>query len=129
MKKYLLIFFLFTFFSGCMDRAIDKRNLRICNKSIGMIYFFVSENDVFTNPYQDYSEEVLNANNCIRQDTSALYIDKPINWDEFIKNCKDGKMRVIIVSKDSIDKYGLKKVIFESIFTQKYLLDIDNLKK
>ncbi len=128
-KSFWLILLLFTMLSSCMDRAIDSRNLKIYNKSNSVIYFFVSKNDAFTNPYQNYSEKVLNDNNRVKQDTFAYFIDKPINWEEFIKDCMDGKMRLFIVAKDSIDKYGFKEVISNSIFTQKYLIDIDYLNK
>jgi hypothetical protein len=127
MKIYCLIFLQLFILLSCMDRAIDNRDLKIVNESNKIIYYFVSENDSFTKPYQDYSEYVLNTNNSISQDTFAYFIDKPINWEDFINNCKDRKMRLFIVLKDSVDKYGLKVVISKGIYTQKYFIDIDDL--
>lgn len=129
MKRLWLIVFLSGLLFGCLDRAIDKRDLKIYNKSNNTIYFFISENDVFINPYQDYSNEVIDVNYSVKQDTFAYFIDNPINWDEFIKDCEGGKMRLYIVAKDSVDKYGLTKVIFKNIYTRKYFLDIDYLNK
>ena len=129
MKKYCLIFLLSLILFSCMDRAVDNRDLKICNETNDMIYFFFFFYDIFANPYQDYGEDVLNFNNSVKQDTFAYFIDKPINWEDFIKDCKDGKMRLFIVTKDSVDKYGLKGVISKNIFTQKYLIDIDYLNK
>ena len=106
MKRYSLIFLLSLILCSCMDRAIDNRELKIYNESNGIIYYFVSESDIFVNPYQDYSADVLNSNNSVKQDTFAYFIDKPINWEDFIKDCKNGKMRLFIVKKDSVDKYG-----------------------
>lgn len=127
-KIYWLTVFIFVLLSSCMDK-VDNRNLKIYNKSDNTIYFFISKSDLFSNYGRDYSEEVLETNNCVKQDTFAYIIDRPIFWNEYIKNCLGGKMRLFIVAKDSIDKYGLKTVISKSIYTQKYLLDINDLKK
>ncbi|MFN8259109.1 MAG: hypothetical protein U0W24_25695 [Bacteroidales bacterium] len=129
MKSCCLIFLLVSIFCGCLDRAPDNRKLKIYNKSNDIIYFFISEKDEFSDPYQDYSEKAIDAVDKVKQDTLAYFIDNPINWEEYIKDCQDGKMRLFIVAKDSVDKYGLKMVISKSIFTKKYLIDIEYLNK
>lgn len=129
MNRYSLIFLLSFLLISCLDRSIDNRNLKIYNMSSDTIFFFISENDAFTNPYQEYSEETIFSEDMVKQDTFAYYTDNPISWEDFIMNCKDGKMRLFIVAKDSVDKYGIKEVISQSVFTQKYLIDIDYLNR
>ena len=128
MKKNWFIIFLSLILCSCMDR-VDNRNLRIYNNSDETIYFFVSKNDLFINPYKDYSTDRLNTNYCVKQDTFSYFVDRPVYWEEYIKDCKDEKIRLFVVAKDSVDKYGLQMVMSKCIFTKKFLLDIDSLNK
>ena len=128
MKRFWLMFFLSAVLIGCMDR-VDNRDLKICNNSSDTIYFFISQNDVFTYPYQDYSDKELNIKNSVVRDSCIYFIDRPIYWNGFFKDCEDGKMRLFIVAKDSVEKYGLRKILSKNIYTKVFKVDINELEK
>lgn len=48
-------------------------------------------------------------------------------WEDYIGLSKDKKMRLYIVEKDSINKYGWEKVHSMNLYNKKYTLDIDDL--
>lgn len=110
-----------------MDKAIDRRDVKVINKSKDSIYCLMSGSNSFKTPYIDYSEAVINENYIIPKDTFINIIDKPLNWEEYIMKSDEGKMRLFIISKDSVVKYGWREVLTRNIYTKVYQLTIDDL--
>ena len=131
MKKinYLIVNLVIIVFNSCLDIAHDTRDLKIINKSNAIVYCLISDSDSFTNPYIDYKESGLDKLNKLKKDTSINYPENPKNWEDYIKSAEKGKLRLFFISKDSIDKYGWKRVLTNNIYTKVYKLDMEEIRK
>ena len=120
-KSYAkLIVILMLMITSCMRDRVDNRSLSIINNSNETIYWIRLYNDKFEKPENWDSDIIL--------PTSNTYLIQPKpSWDDLIKSIEDGKLRIYIVNKDSVNKYGWDNVYKKSIFSKKYLIDMQYL--
>lgn len=144
MKKLKIIIFLL--FITCIINAcwekVDFENLKISNKSDKIIYCSISNNDEFFD-YSKYllSQRIKSGENIKVIDLTDLYLSdiiladttikvpRPMIWSDYINKSKDGKIRVFLIEKDSIDKYGWKYINDNTLYNKKYLLTLDDLEE
>ena len=122
MKKLILLLICFNFL-GCMDR-IDNRSLLIKNNTADTIYAVMTQ--------EDFSHYVNLNQMGILQSDSILPKEKYSRlgtrlWQDYIDMSNDKKMRLYIIQKDSINKYGWEGIHAKNLYNQKYTLDIDDL--
>ena len=120
-KSYAkLIVILMLMITSCMRDRVDNRSLSIINNSNETIYWIRLYNDKFEKPENWDSDIIL--------PTSNTYLIQPKpSWDDLIKSIEDGKLRIYIVNKDSVDKYGWDNVYKKNIFSKRYLIDMQYL--
>lgn len=63
----------------------------------------------------------------IKKDTTSILDSRPQSWKRFIDSSPDKKLRLFIIAKDSIDKYGWEGVHANKLYNKKYILDIEEL--
>jgi len=141
MKKICVLLFLILFVS-CMD-YIDKRELLVNNKSTSSIYSIISPNDSLnaSDFYIEYRKDEKNypdskANNInsfvfeeINSREKIENHDRPRDWKSFFEKCKNNQLRLFIISKDSVEKYGWRKIFAKEIFNKKYIFSLNDLEK
>jgi len=116
--------------NSCFDKSGDTRDIKIYNRSNGVVYCLKSKSDSFKYPYIKYQETIVDKYHKIKKNNFIYLDDNPREWESYINNdCKNGKLRLFIISKDSIDKYGWGKVLINNLYTKVYKLDIEDLKK
>jgi hypothetical protein len=89
----------------------------------------MSQSESFKDPYYDYTVDVMEKYYRINKDTSVFLKDKPRTWEGYISNSKNGKMRIFIVSKDSVNKYGWEILLTKNIYTKVFKMDMKDLEK
>lgn len=142
MNKQLRSIFTFSLFfilASCMDR-LDNRSLTIFNNSNEAIYNIISPNDSLNG--SGHYNEFLHKGNYIytKEDSINRFIfleivpnvkmqsnDRPNNWDLYFESINDKKMRLFIIYKDSVDKYGWKEIFKKNIYNKKYYLSLEDL--
>ena len=120
-KSYAkLIVILMLMITSCMRDRVDNRSLSIINNSNETIYWIRLYNDKFEKP-ENWDHDII-------LPTSNTYLIQPKpSWDDLIKSIEDGKLRIYIVNKDSVDKYGWDNVYKKNIFSKRYLIDMQYL--
>lgn len=118
--SFLTIFFLFT---SCMDK-IDLRELNVSNTSGKKIYTIINDLNI--------EDDIVNKNGFVGfQDSLATditkEIDGPEDWKTYISHSMNQKLRLYIIEKDSVDKYGWEAIGKRNIYNKKYELDIETL--
>jgi hypothetical protein len=122
-----------------MDR-LDNRNLMIFNNSNKLIYNIISPNDSI-NVLGYYNDFIYKGNNIyLKKGNIKMFVfiginpkeklpsnDRPNKWDLYFESINDKKMRLFIIEKDSVDKYGWKEIFKKNIYNKKYLLTIKDL--
>lgn len=127
MKKHFLLASLVLLVS-CTPKE-ETRKIQIFNKSNNIIYCFIGTTDKLTEPYIDYPESYLESYK-INPDTFQYLYNKELKWETFIdRECNNGKLRLFIVSKDSVNKYSWEEVLENNIYSTVYKLDIEALNK
>lgn len=63
----------------------------------------------------------------IEPDTKYASHDRPSHWDSYFESIPDKKIRLFIILKDSVDKYGWHKIFEKQLYKKKYELKIENL--
>ena len=48
-------------------------------------------------------------------------------WEKYIEQASDKKLKIFLIEKDSIDKYGWEKIFEKNIYNKQYNLTIDDL--
>lgn len=134
------VFFIVFILTGCMDR-LDNRYLTIANNSDKVIYNIISPNESL-NGSGHYDEYLRDEKTYIytREDSINKFVfleikpninmntnDRPRNWDLYFESINDKKMRLFIIDKDSVDKYGWKEIFKKNIYNKKYLFTIKDL--
>jgi hypothetical protein len=134
------VFILLFILTSCMDR-LDNRYLTITNNSDKIIYNIISPNESL-NGSGHYDEYLHDENTYIltREDSINKFVfleikpninmntnDRPRNWDLYFESINDKKMRLFIIEKDSVDKYGWKEILNKNIYNKKYLFTIKDL--
>jgi hypothetical protein len=135
-KEIVLSFILLTF---CSCDKLDTRELIVKNSSDKIIYSILSENDNMNDSgfYYEYQNDFDESK---RGDYDAPFIfekimsgkmiansDRPRYWDNYFKRLEDKKARLFIVDKDSVDKYGWKKIFSKNIYSKKYFITLEKL--
>ena len=137
-----LIFYTFTYFIfiSCMDK-FDNRDITISNISNNDIIYSLSKTDtVFDIETSKILKYELDGKDVLKIDVSYSFIDslninkthridsRPFDWKSYYDPYNKGnKMRLYIIKKDSVDKYGWEGIYKHNIYNKKYTLDIDDL--
>lgn len=134
MKKTKLYFLLLiaAVSTSCFD-SYDSQRITVLNKSSDTIYSIVSPNDDMLGSgfYEEYSkgdDYIYTKNDStfmfrfseIYPGSEVENHDAPRFWKDYFDSATDEKIRVFIVSKDSVNNYGWKKVFKEQLYTKKY---------
>lgn len=124
------IYFILLFLVSCnCERPLDKRNIKFINKSNGIVYFIPSRNDYVNNLHAGLDDASKDEIYKTLKDSINTIFDKPNDWDNYIQYSQDGRLRLFVISKDSVDKYGWQKVFDSNIYTKVYKVTIDDLNK
>jgi hypothetical protein len=140
--RTIFIFLLFFIISSCVFDRIDKRRLMIYNNSNKEIYNVISPNDSIYR-LENYDDFVYKGNYIYTKEgdiklfgfTSIKPKEKLPNnggstkWDVYFESINDKKVRLFIIKKDSVDKYGWKEILKNNIYNKKYLFTIEDLDK
>lgn len=130
MKRIFFMFYLILAFQGCiLEDPLDKRDVKFLNKSKGAVYGIDSRTDSLDDHYAQLDDTGMEELFKTLQDSVILIRDKPWSWDKHIQNSKDGKLRFFVISKDSVDKYGWRKIKDRNIYTKVYKVTIEDLNK
>jgi hypothetical protein len=129
MKERVLYLIMIIYLNSCLDYGPDIRNIKVSNKTEKDVYCLSASSDSFTNPYIDYYKKGMDEFFLIKQDSAINIPDKPKKWDSFFSKCKDGKMRIFIIDKDSVNKHGWEDVLTKGIYNRVYKIDMDYLEK
>ena len=144
MKNFSLLIVLTFIFVSCHNR-IDLRNIIISNNSENKIIYSLSITDtIFDLEKFKVKQRLLKGEQFSYIDITGLFIDslvqketniidsRPSHWKSYYDPYDKGdKMRLFIIKKDSIDKYGWEGIHQRNLYNAKYLLDIakpDSLK-
>lgn len=126
-------------FGSCMDNIPSDLSVR--NNSRKSIYSILSNSDKFI--ADGYYEEFQKDENHIKTKKDSIYSfvfteifpnatepchDGPLNWEEYFKSLPDGKIRMFIISKDSVEKYKWYKIFKNQVYIKKYELTLQDLK-
>lgn len=139
-KKGLLILFFCTIFFNCYE-GYDTDNITIDNQSNDSIYSVLSLNDEIFDYNKFLTKERLDKGEKLSKiDITGLFISdvilpktenqdsgRPREWKRYINSGVDKKMRLFIIKKDSVNKYGWKQIHQNKIYNKKYLLTLDDL--
>lgn len=127
-KNILLLVITLTLFS-CMDR-VETMKIKIINHSRGTVYCFKSMSDSLSKSKNvDFTDSLFDVSCEVKKDSTYLVGNVLSDWGIFIDDCDDKKLRLFIISKDSIDKYGWTQVLKENIYSKVYKLDMNGLKR
>jgi len=112
-----------TLLTSCVRDKVEMRKLKISNNSNDMVYWIRSESGRFEKPYFNSDLDTI--------PKQSIYSIGSFNvsWDARIERSKNKKLTIFIVAKDSIDKYGWEYVYKQGIITEKYIVDMEYLKK
>lgn len=119
--SFLTIFFLFT---SCMDK-IDSRKLEVSNSSEDKIYTIITDLNIENDTLNNYGK--LGVFDDLVLPGVTKEIDRPADWKTFMDKSWEGKLRLYIIAKDSVDKYGWEAIGKRNIYNKKYELDIETL--
>jgi hypothetical protein len=140
--KTIFIFLLFFILSSCAFDKIDKRNIMIYNNSNKIIYSVISSNDSIYN-LENFDDFVYKGNYIYTKEGDIKWFgftginpkDKlqsdggSTKWDVYFESIDDKKIRLFIIYKDSVEKYGWKTILSKNIYNKKYYLTIEDLDK
>jgi hypothetical protein len=136
-----LFFIIFLIFISACDR-LDNRMLEVENNSDKTIYSIISsDNQIGTEGFYwefEYDEKHI----FTKEDSLFLFKftpilpnekienhDRPRFWDSYFEGIEDKKLRLFIVTQDSVEKYGWHKIFKKNIYTKKYILSKEDLDK
>lgn len=144
MKKIRFIILGFAFClvaNGCIDK-VDIENLKVSNHSNNVVYSIISSSDTMFNYEKFLLAQRLKKGEDIKEfDITDLFISdeilpnaiievpRPMVWGDFIEKSKDNKLRLFLIDKDSIDKYGWEYIHANNIYNKKQLLTKEDLEK
>ncbi len=126
MKHISYLLLLICLLSSCFDR-IDRRNIKIVNKSDNIIYCLSGFEDSIPKRYLCFTYEDFEKKYKIEKESYENLYDKSRDWDSYIEHY--GYLRIFILTQDTIDKYSFKEVIAKNIYSKLYRLTIEDLDK
>ena len=127
---FLICFLLFLI--GCVDR-IDERNLTVYNRSTNSIFAIISKDstmnslgyyDEFENKKTSYPSFKFHE---IKPTEKYISHDRPQHWDTFFKSASEHKLKLYIISKDSVEKYGWDFIFRNKLFIRKFQFSLNEL--
>jgi hypothetical protein len=123
MKKISVVLFVLSLCALSCD-IVESRALHVTNESKDEIFAFITKKEIKTMVKSDIDNGVT-----IKVNTeNILTPGKPV-WEKYIKRCKDEKLRVYIISVDSLDKYGWNDLFKKEIYIKKYYFTMDDLER
>ena len=121
--------------SCVLDRKPDPNDLMIRNNSDSKIYVFSSSDDSYgfitdnQNIPRDTYDSAFVEYSILAKDSNIM-LSRPDRWDQFSdKKSNNNRLRIFIVTEDSVKKYGLKKIFKDNIYTRLYYLSKEDLDK
>jgi hypothetical protein len=126
---------------SCAWDKTDERNLIIYNRSAKSIYTVLGTDDTMKHSYL-YSEYENKVEYKKREKEDLLLkfyeilpsekdesSDRPKRWNFYFESSQDKEIRLFIIHKDTVDKYGWFEVFQRNIYNKKYKLTIQDLDK
>jgi hypothetical protein len=136
LSKIIILSIVVMIVNSCvLDRKPDANDLMIRNDSDSKIYVFSSSDDSYgfitdnqNKPRDTYDSAFVEYS--ISAKDSNIMLSRPDRWDQFSdKKSNKNRLRIFIVTEDSVKKYGLKKIFKENIYTRLYYLSKEDLDK
>ncbi|MDD4969300.1 MAG: hypothetical protein PHT07_07700 [Paludibacter sp.] len=127
LKKAIILFSLNILLYSCMmDQKIDSRILNILNKSNEKVFYFESQNDSLNLPFK--TEDIYNDSlqldfYSIVKDDSTTFSPRG-TWENYLSKCSNNKLRIFVIRKSLIDKYGWKIVKSRELYNNKFVLNV-----
>lgn len=120
MKKLYIIVLCFLF--SC--DVYDSRYITIFNKSNCYLYAFISNENT---KIKVLKPPFIAGVDIKEKDFGDIGLYGRTRWEDYIKTCDNEKIRLYIIVKDSVDKYGWEAINAKNIYNKKYELTIDDL--
>ncbi len=108
---------------SCMDKY-DNRVLLVENNSKENIYTLIYYDELNVYKSSPYEFSGLFKDSLLLN--TKKEINRPSDWKSYSK-ILDNNIRLYIINKDSVDKYGWEGIYKHNIYNKKYLLDMDVL--
>lgn len=137
MKKLIILFAIFSLY-GC-DKT-GMYDIMIINNSESELICSLSRNEeIFDLKKLLIANEIEKGKKYERIDITSLFLstikadttsnlnERPISWNRFINSSKHKKIRLYIIKKDSVNKYGWEGIHARNLYNKKYTLDMDDL--
>jgi len=123
MKKISIVLFVLSLFALSCD-IVESRALHVTNESKDEIFAFITKKEIKAMIKSDIDNGVTIKTNA----ENILTPGKPA-WEKYIKKCKDDKLRVYIISTDSLHKHGWDNLFKKEIYLKKYYFTMDDLEE
>lgn len=124
--KLILFISLIITLSSCVFDITDNRDIKVYNNSKSDIYTFYSPCELNNTLIDERQKGYVIS---VEPDSiGSEDIVRP-SWEEYIKECDNNKIRLYIIKKDSVGKYGWETVCQKNIYNKKYVLTIEDLEE
>lgn len=120
--------------SGCFYDGEDHRSLAVNNQTSNPIFSIISSDDSigtlnyyngFPSQYNGYIYDFPEIEPKCKSNSN----DRPRLWSELFKKAKNNKIRLFIVEKDLVLKYGWDTIINQNKYTYKFIVSEQDLDK
>ena len=129
MKRLTPFLLIIILLPSCIPDRIENRKIKVTNNSSQPIYCLKSQDDLFKYPYFDYDYRSMTEGFKIQHGSTGYVLDNPTSWDSYIKESKNGKLRLFIITQESLDRFGWGEILDKNIYDKVYSMSIDDLKK
>jgi len=133
MKKFILYLLIIINCIACMDK-FNVNNLTISNDSDKEIIYSLSNTDTIFDlkkmkNYQASQGDIfLLFVDSLEKKKTKIIDPRPPHWKSYYDpDNKGNKMRLFIIEKDSLDKYGWEGIYQKNLYNAKYLLNNEKL--
>ena len=123
MKKLVSVILFFLLLS-CMDTT-ENRMITLYNKHREVCYCFFYNKELSSKGY--YLDKHSFYPELVKQDSSCLLDIVRPRWEKYIDESSDKKLKIYVIEKDSVNKYGWENIFAKNIYNKKYNLTIDDL--
>src|SRR6187431_1797055 len=123
-KNKFCIFFLVLV--SCMDTT-ENRMITFYNKHTEVCYCFFYNKELSSEGY--YLDKHSFYPEIVKQDSSCLLDIVRPRWEKYINESSDKKLKIYVIEKDSVEKYGWENIFVKNIYNKRYNLTIDDLDK